>query len=144
MDGDFRSVYPNYAWDSESILRIGNNTVVNDQFNDVQIINTSPYPISYLLIETYGDKVVLLGIAPQATVNLKFPFKEELSCQGEFADSRKRFGYAVRKLENLAPPARFDIKIKDGIVVIESQELRLEPTMCCAPDRPSFDREWLY
>lgn len=146
LEGDFRSVYPDYAWDSESVFRIGNNAVSNDHFNDIQITNESPQLISYLLIETYSDKVVLLRIEPHASINIKFPFpiKEELSCQGEFADSKIRFGNEVRNLEITQKSGKIEIKIKDGNVAIESPELKLEPSQCCAPNRPSFDNEWLY
>ena len=141
LDGDFRSVYPNYVWDSESILRIGNNVQADDHFNDIQITNESASSIAYLLIETYADKIVLLGIEPHSSTSVKFPFDEQLSCVGEFAKSKKKFSYAVRSLEKTQKSSHIEIKLKDGNVNIESSELKLEPTNCCSPDRPV---EWFY
>ena len=141
LDGDFRSVYPNYTWDSDSILRMGNNVDANGHFNDIRIVNESSASIAYLLIETYGDKIVLLGIEPHSSTGVKFPFNEQLSCVGELAKSKKGFSYAVRSLEKTQKSSQIEIKLKDGNVLIESSELKLEPTNCCSPDRPA---EWFY
>ena len=58
LDNDFRDLYPNYSWASESILKLGRK-VDETQSNSLQITNESSKRISYLLIETYLDKYVL-------------------------------------------------------------------------------------
>src|ERR1043165_2116642 len=80
LDNDFRDLYPNYSWVSDSVLKIGRN-VDEPQSNGLRITNQSPNGISALLIETYDDKSVLFDAPPKSTVSLKFQFFGQLSCQ---------------------------------------------------------------
>jgi len=90
LDNDFRDLYPNYSWASESILKLGRK-VDETQSNSLQITNESSKRISYLLIETYLDKYVLFDVAPKSVVNLKFQFRGQLSCQGEICRIQTAF-----------------------------------------------------
>lgn len=139
LDDDFRSLYPDYAWSSDSILRIGRNTNAVINLDSIKVTNRSPNRINYLLIETEGDKVVLFDVEPNATIDLRFPFTQWLSCQGEFGESKQRFGseatMPVGKKAN-----QFEITVKDD-VSITSPQVELGKSDCCAPDRDSFDRE---
>ena len=140
MDGNFESRYPDYAWSSDSILRIGRNAKdAENNFDVIKITNDSPNKVSYLLIETSDNKVILFDVAPNATVDLRFPFIWWLSCQGEFAESKERFGDAATMSEG-KKANQFEIKVKDG-VNITSPQVELGKSDCCAPDRDSFDRE---
>lgn len=75
FDNDFPDLYPRYVWVSDSILQIGRN--VNDpekKFSSLKVVNELANPISYLLLETSGNKIVLFDVEPQTAVNLRFPF----------------------------------------------------------------------
>ena len=142
LDSDFKDLYPNYSWAAESILKLGRK-VDETQSNSLRITNLSANRINYLLIETYEDKFILFDVEPQSIVNLKFQFLGQLSCQGEFADSKQRFGSAVR-LSNDAEnevPGDFLIRVNQENAIIESQHLNLKKVTCCAVDRPDINHE---
>jgi hypothetical protein len=142
LDDDFRDLYPHYSWASESVLKLGRK-IDDTQSNGLTIANVSPYRISYLLIETYRDKYVLFDVEPQSIVSLKFQFLGQLSCQGEFAESKQRFGSAVR-LSNDAEdqvPGDFSIRVDGKNAIIESPSLKLKQVTCCAADRPDINHE---
>jgi len=142
LDDDFRDLYPNYSWASEGILKLGRK-LENTQSNGLSVANVSPNRISYLLIETHQDKYVLFDVEPQSIVNLKFQFLGWLSCQGEFAESKQRFGSAV-KLSNDAESevqGDFSIKVDGKNPIIESPTLKLKQKTCCAADRPDINHE---
>jgi hypothetical protein len=142
LDNDFRDLYPHYSWASESILKLGRR-VDETQSNDLRIANVSPNRISYLLIETYRDKYVLFDVESQSIVTLKFQFLGQLSCQGEFAESKQRFGSAVRlsnDKENEVP-GDFSIRVNGKNAIIESPGLKLKQVTCCAVDRPDINHE---
>jgi hypothetical protein len=142
LDSDFRDIYPNYSWASESILKLGRR-IDETQANGLRITNASPNPVSYLLIETYFDKYVLLDVEPQSVVDLKFQFLGRLSCQGEFAASKERFGSAVKLSNDVEDkvPGDFLIRVDGKSVIIESPSLRLKQVTCCAADRPDINHE---
>jgi hypothetical protein len=142
LDNDFRDLYPNYSWASESILKLGRKED-ETQSNGLRIRNVSPNRISYLLVETYFDKYVLFDVEPHSTVNLKFQFLGQLSCQGEFAESKQRFGNAVRLANNSEAevPGNFSIVVRGKNAIIESPNLRLKRVTCCAVDRPDINHE---
>jgi len=145
LDNDFRDLYPNYSWASESILKLGRK-VDETQSNSLQITNESSEGISYLLIETYRDKYVLFDVAPKSIVNLKFQFLGQLSCQGEFVESKQRFGTAVRLSSDAENEVQgdFSIGIKESSAIIESRSLKLKTVTCCAVDRPDIHHEQFY
>ncbi len=145
LDSDFRELYPNYAWASESILRIGRNVDdAENQFDGIRVINESPNRIAYLLIETSDNKIVLFDVEARASIDLGFPFYGWLSCQGEFAESEKRFGNAAEMLEAGKRPNQFEVRVNGEGVNIEGAQVRLKRVNCCAPDRPDFEHEWSY
>jgi hypothetical protein len=142
LDHDFSDVYPNYSWVSESILKLGRK-VDETQSNGLRITNVSANRISYLLIETYSDKYVLFDVEPQSIINLKFRFFGQLSCQGEFAESKQRFGSAVRLSNDAEEGVQgdFSIRVNGRNAIIESSSLRLKQVTCCAVDRPDINHE---
>ncbi len=142
LDNDFRDLYPNYSWASESNLKIGRN-VAETQSNNLRITNDTPNRISYLLIETYQDKYVLFDVEPNSVINLKFQFLGQLSCQGEFAESKQRFGSAARLSNDTEHEVQgdFSINVKERNAVIESSNLKLKQVNCCAVDRPDINHE---
>jgi hypothetical protein len=144
LDSDFRDLYPNYSWPSESILKLGRK--VETQSNSLRITNESSKRISYLLIETYQDKYVLFDVAPQSIVKVKFQFLGQLSCQGEFVESKQRFGTAVRLSNDAENEVQgdFSIGIKKSNAIIESRTLKLKTVTCCAVDRPDIHHEQFY
>ena len=142
LDNDFRDLYPNYSWASEYILKLGRKAD-ETQSNSLRITNESPNRISYLLIETYQDKYILFDIEPKSIVSLKFQFLGQLSCQGEFAESRQRFGSAMRLSNDAENEVQggFTIKVNEQNVIIESPNLKLKQVTCCAVDRPDINHE---
>jgi hypothetical protein len=142
LDGDFSDLYPNYSWASPSVLKLG-RTIDATESNGLRITNKSQNRISYLLVETYFDKYVLFDLEPQSVVDLKFEFLGRLSCQGEFVESKERFGSAVALssgAENKTP-GDFLIKVDGKNAVIESSSLQLKQVTCCAVDRPDINHE---
>ena len=142
LDNDFRDLYPHYSWPSESILKLGRK-IGDTQSNGLRIANLSPNRISYLLIETYRDKYVLFDVEPQSIVNLKFQFLGQLSCQGEVAESKQRFGSAVRLSKDAEDEVQgdFSIRVEGKNAIIESPNLQLKQVTCCAADRPDINHE---
>lgn len=140
FDDDFLGKYPEYFWAENSMLKIGRNAKNSDsKFENIKITNSSLNRINYILIETAKDKVILFAVEPNSAFELRFPIAEWLSCQGVFADTKKRFGYKVIIPKN-KKTNQFEIKIKDEVEII-SPQIELEKSNCCAPDRNSFDRE---
>ncbi len=142
LDDDFRNLYPNYSWLSESILKIGRRPS-EIQANGLRIANETASRINYLLIETYQDKFVVFEVEPRAVVNLQFRFRGQLSCEGQVDATVRRFGSAVRLLNDAERAVRgdFSVRVTDGGVLIESRQLGLRPVTCCAVDRPDIDHE---
>jgi hypothetical protein len=99
LDDDFRTLYPNYSWLSESILKIGPRPS-ETQSNGLRIENETAGRINYLLIETNDDKFVVFEVEPRRVINLQFRFKGQLSCEGQVDEMVKRFGSAVRLLDD--------------------------------------------
>jgi hypothetical protein len=142
LDNDFRDLYPHYSWASDSILKLGRK-VDETKPNGLRITNVSSKRISYLLIETYQDKYVLFDVEPQSVVNLKFQFLGQLSCQGEFAESKQRFNSAVRLSNDAEGEVQgdFSIGVNGKNAIIKSPSLRLKKVTCCAVDRPDINHE---
>jgi len=140
LDHDFRNLYPNYFWLSESILKIGRRPSETDS-NGLRIANETVSRINYLLIETYQDKFVLFEVEPRAVVNLRIRFIGQLSCEGQVDPAGKRFGSAARLLDNAesAVSGDFSVRVTDVGVLIESRKLNLKSVTCCAVDRPDID-----
>jgi hypothetical protein len=141
MDNDFRNLYPNYSWLSESILKIGQPET--ERRDTLHIINGSQQ-VKYLLIETYVDKFVVFDVQPGYAIDLPFGYFGRLSCQGEFLESRKRFGDAIELLSTDAdsqrPPTTFSVTVTaDGITI--ASQLALKHDTCCAADRPDINHE---
>lgn len=139
MDEDFTQLYPNYSWLSESILTIGRReTPATDK---LEIVN-GPNHLKYLLVETHDDKFVLFDIEPGQAIKLDFHYFGQLSAQGEFAATGKRFGDAI-ELENETVPTAttFAIRIGPETVSIDAGQQFAKHTRCCAVDRPDFDHE---
>lgn len=142
LDDDFRVLYPVYSWVSESVIKIG-RALAETQSNSLKITNGTPNRIRYLLIETYRDKYVLFDVEPDSEINLRFQFLGQLSCQGEFAESKARFGSAVRLINNGEGEVEgdFSIRVEDKKVNIESSSLKLKRVTCCTVDRPDINHE---
>ena len=139
MDESFTQLYPNYSWLSESILTIGRREApVTDK---LEIVN-GPNHLKYLLVETYDDKFILFDVEPGRTINLDFHYFGQMSSQGEFASTSKRFGDAI-ELENETVPGgtMFKIRIGPETVTIDAGQQFAKHIRCCAADRPDFDHE---
>lgn len=145
FDEDFRGLYPTYSWLADSILKIGQD-IAEAQMNEVTIKNETPNQITYLLMETYGDKYVLFDVAPEAIIKLKFQFIGQLSCQGRFAVSDEWFGSAVRLINDAEHEVQgeFLIRIQEENPIIESSNLQLKRVTCCAVDRPDINHEGFF
>ncbi len=131
-----------YTWVSESILKLGEK-IDDTHRNGLRITNASPNRISYLMVEVFLDKYVLFDVEPQSIVDLKFQFHGKLSCQGEFAESKQRFGSAVQISNDIQDKVRgdFSITIDEKNAVIKSPGVSLKETSCCAADRPGMNYE---
>lgn len=142
LDNEFRDLYPDYSWASESVLKIGRE-LAETQSNSLRITNETSNRISYLLIETYRDKYVLFDVEPESVMNLKFQFLGQLSCQREFVESKQRFGSAVRLTNDAENEVQgdFSIRVKETNAIIESPSLELRQVTCCAVDRPDINHE---
>ncbi|HET6890463.1 MAG TPA: hypothetical protein VFH31_05120, partial [Pyrinomonadaceae bacterium] len=142
LDDDFRNLYPNYHWISESILKIGRNPA-ETQTNRLTVTNESSSRISYLLIETYRDKYVLFDVEPKSVTGIQFQFLGQLSCQGEFVGTEQKFGSAVRLANDSEREVQgaFSISVINTGALIESKELKLKQVTCCAVDRPDINHE---
>lgn len=145
LDDDFTHLYPEYFWVSESILKMGRK-LDGPSPNGLKIVNESPDRISYLLIETYDDKYVLFDVEPGSVVNLKLQFLGRLSCQGETVAPKRHFGSAVKLIDDAEKEVsgNFSIRITANDVIIESPDLKLKTTTCCAADRPDINHEYLF
>lgn len=145
LDGDFTDLYPNPQWQSNSTLEMGRSFYSEDRRADVDVTNETSNKISYALIESSLRKFVVFDVEPKATVNLTIRYAGWLSCEGEYAGSKERFGSAVGVTEVKEETAKrhFFIRINRGAVTIESPQLALKPAHCCASDRPDFDHERL-
>ena len=144
LDGDFRELYPNYSWLSESALNIGQRVWTDS--DALRVVNESQNRINYLLIETWDNKIVLFDVEPGASINLQFLYFGRLSCQGETANSQERFGSAVELIsgEESKGQRYFVIRVTENHVSIESPRSKLKQVNCCAADRPDFQHEWSY
>ena len=144
LDSDFRDLYPNYLWTSESALRIGSE-VTGDEAQSMllTVVNESPSRLSYLLIESGWNKIVLFDLESGVSVNLRFPVSGGLTSQGEFAESKKRLGVGASISKNREAGPFGIVVLGDSIRLKDGQKI-LERAHCCASDRPDFDHEWLY
>lgn len=145
LDGNFMDLYPNPQWQGNWILEMGRSFYSEDRPADVKITNETSNQISYALIESSLRKFVVFNVEPKSTVNLAIRYAGWLSCEGEYAGSKDRFGGAVgvTEVKEEAPKRQFSIRINRGAVIIESPQLDLKAAHCCASDRPDFDHERL-
>ena len=109
----------------------------------MNVSNKSEADLSYLLLETLDNKVIVFDVQPNSLGRLSFPFSERLSCQGQTVGG-DRFGGAVELMNTHVKPRRVDIRIAKETITIDSPDQNLKATKCCAADRPDFDHEWLY
>jgi hypothetical protein len=141
LDNDFRDLYPNYSWLSESTLKIGQPD--NDGPDTLHIINGSQR-VKYLLVETYVDKFVMFDLEPGRSIDLPFRYFGRLSCQGEFYESHTRFGDAVEfespNADSSHLPTTFSVTVTADGVKLGSQ-LPLKHDTCCAVDRSDINHE---
>ena len=148
LDGDFRDLYPNPRFRSEDIYELGD--VMNDgstsRPGNLRIVNATQKEISYLLIETGWNKLVVLDLKAGATANLNLQYTGWLSCQARFADSGQRFASAVSIVDSAdsKESRQLSITVRGGNVAIESPQPGLRASHCCASDRPDPQHEWLY
>jgi hypothetical protein len=91
-DTNFKSLYPNITWESESILRFQRfDTRNNDLPDTVIIMNESPRKISYLAVSSL-DLYLILNLEPGSRIVLPVPRYKELSwitAQGQYSDGSK-------------------------------------------------------
>jgi hypothetical protein len=141
LDNEFRDLYPNYSWLSESILKIGQP---DSQQSDTLHITNNSTQLKYLLIETYENKFVLFDLEPGRVADLPFHYYGRLSCQGEFAETGRRFGDAVELPDThestLSSPTTFTVALASDGVKIASQ-ISLKHVTCCAVDRNDINHE---
>jgi hypothetical protein len=148
LDGDFRDLYPNPRFRSEGAYELGD--VMNDGSTgrpaNLRIANATQKEISYFLIETGWYKLVVLELKAGATVDLDLQYAGGLSCQAQFANSEQRLADAVSVADgaNSNEKRQFLISVRGSNVAIESPQLGLRQSHCCASDRPDPDHEWLY
>ena len=142
LDEDFQDLYPTCSWISENTLQIGQRSV-SEHLVEVSVSNKSETYLSYLLLETLDNKVIVFDVQPNSLDRLSFAFSERLSCQGQTVGG-DRFGGAVELVNTHVKPRRVDIRIAKGTITIDCPDQNLKATKCCAADRPDFDHEWLY
>jgi hypothetical protein len=150
LDSDFRDLYPNPRFRSNSIYELGGGgwkDVGLKKWNgDLKISNETSSPVSYLLIETGWYKLVFLDVEPRTVMDLSFQYSGWVSCQGQFAESKKRFASAVGVVDGSEREVtrQFSIRIKGDTAIIESPQPGLRQAHCCASDRPDPEHEWSY
>jgi len=148
LDSDFRDLYPKPRFRSEDIYELGD--VMNDgstgRPGNLRIVNATQKEISYLLIETGGYKLVVLDLKAGATVDLDLQYTGGLWCQAQFANSEQRLAHAVSVVDGADSKEnrQFSITVGGGNIAIESPQLGLQQSRCCAPDRPDPEHEWSY
>ena len=148
LDSDFRDLYPNPRFRSEGIYELGD--VMNDgstgRPGNLRIVNATQKEISYLLIETSGYKLVVLDLKAGATVDLALQYNGGLWCQAQFANSEQRLAHAVSVVDGADSKEnrQFSITVRGGNIAIESPQLDLRQSRCCASDRPDPEHEWSY
>src|SRR4051812_35387877 len=109
LDSEFRDLYPNPRFKSESIFELGNVDLGDgsqkESKGNLRISNATSKDIDYLLIETGWYKLVVLDIKAGTTADLSFHYGRGISCQGQFANSSERFSAAVGVDESADPAA---------------------------------------
>lgn len=100
LDNDFKDLYPNPRFRSESVYELGSVEFGNESSRQyagvLKIVNETSRDVAYMLIETGWYKLVALDIKAGATVDLSFNYAGELSCQGQFANSGDRLQTQLR------------------------------------------------
>src|SRR5256885_9300521 len=83
LDSDFKSLYSNPRFRSESIYELGSVELGNDgprdRAGDLRILNETSRDLGYILIETGWYKLVAFDIKAGAMVNLSFHYAGGLS-----------------------------------------------------------------
>ena len=151
LDGDFRSLYPNPRWTSNSTLELGDLDFSPDErTSELKVMNETSSILSYVLIESGWRKLVILEIEPKSTVEVQFAVRGGLSCEGGDARSNKRFGIAAAIIGNdsngrgnseARPSLNILIRIRASEATMESPQVALQPEPCCASDRPDYEHE---
>jgi len=144
LDSDFRDLYPNPRFRSEGIYELGDGSTGRP--GNLRIVNATQKEISYLLIETGGYKLVVLDLKAGATVDLDLQYTGGLSCQAQFANSEQRLAHAVSVVDGADSKEnrQISITVRGGNIAIESPQLDLRQSRCCASDRPDPEHEWSY
>src|SRR6267378_2363608 len=79
LDSDFRDLYPNPTWTSNSTPELGYSDASPDErSSELKVVNETSSTLGYVLIESSSRKVV----------------RGWLSCEGRYAESNKSFGGA--------------------------------------------------
>jgi len=149
LDGDFRELYPNPMWPSNSALELGYDDAKPEvRSSELKITNQTSNTLEYVLIESSLRKLLLLEVKPGATVYQRFQVRASLYCEGRYSGTNKRFGGAVsipgnraKDLADYDTESRFSIRINRAGAVIASPEMPLQAIRCCAPDRPDYEHE---
>ena len=141
LDSDFRDLYPNPRFRSEGIYELGDGSTGRP--GNLRIVNATQKEISYLLIETGWYKLVVLDLKAGATVDLDLQYNGGLWCQAQFANSEQRLAHAVSVVDGADSKGnrQFSITVRGSNVTIESPQLRLRQSRCCASDRPDPEHE---
>ena len=142
LDSNFQDLYPTYSWISENTLQIGQGSVP-EKMVEVSVANETETHLSYLLLETFSNKLVIFDTKPNSLTRLGFSFSDRFSCQGQTVTGY-RFGAGVELMNASAKPRRVDIRIAKGTKTTISSDQSLKASSCCAADRPDIDHEWLY
>jgi len=142
LDNDFKDLYPNPRFRSESVYELGSvelgNQGMRERSGDLRIINETSRDVAYILLETGWYKLVTFDIKAGAIVDLSFHYAGGLSFQGQFVNSEERFAGAVatEDKEDLGSRRQFVVTIKRDTATIESPQQGLRQAKCCASDRP--------
>lgn len=146
LDNDFKDLYPNPRFRSESVYELGSVEGQRERAGDLRILNEASRDVAYILIETGWYKLVAFDLKAGATLDLRFHYAGGLSCQGQFADSQDRVAGAVATEDDSDPSTdrQFVVRIRRDNATIESPQQGSRQSRCCATDRPDPDHEYLY
>ena len=132
-------------WQSNSILELGQSADSGERSGDLEVVSGTLSKIAYVLIESSWRKFVLFDFGPKALVKLTFQCAAGISCEGQYLESKERFGGAagVQVRDNISDEVKrkFSIRINGGNATIESPQVALSPASCCAPERPDYYHE---
>jgi|SRR5215467_3545831 len=150
LDDDFRGLYPNPRWTSNSTLELGfSNENQDERSSQLKVTNEASNSLSYVIIESSLWKAIILDVGPGSTLYERFRVRGWLSCEGQYSGSNERFSGAAGVVGHFNPTeavlydaiGTFIIDIHGKEATINSPEIVLRPTYCCTSDRPSYEHE---